>query len=261
MPKLFAFDLDDTLAPSKSPLPDAMRTALLALLEKAQVAIISGGQFGQFQAQVIRRLPESDLLDGLHLMPTSGTRYYKHAHGEWREVYAHALSEEKRRACAVALEAEAKALGLWEERTWGPQIEDRGSQVTFSALGQEAPVEAKKAWDPDGSKRELLRERVQAILPDLDVHSGGSTSIDITDCGIDKAYGIRNLMQYLDVEAADILFVGDRLQPGGNDYPVIATGVQTRAVKSWEETAEFVADMVNSLQSSSRGPQSGRRQA
>lgn len=247
MPKLVAFDLDDTLAPSKSPLPDAMRDALLALLEKRPVAIISGGQFGQFESQVIRRLPESDLLDRLHLMPTNGTQFLTHAEGTWREVYSFELSEENRAECAAALEAEARALGFWEAKTWGPQIEDRRSQVTFSALGQEAPVDAKKAWDPDGSKRELLRERVQAHLPDLDVHSGGSTSIDITKRGIDKAYGVRNLMEHLGLEASEILFVGDRLQPGGNDYPVIAVGVQTYAVESWEETVAYVEELIATL--------------
>lgn len=247
MPKLVAFDLDDTLAPSKSPLPDAMREALLALLAKCPVAIISGGQFGQFQAQVVRRLPESDLLDRLHLMPTNGTRYFAHSEGAWREVYAYELSEENRLRCAQVLEAEARRLGLWEEQTWGPHIEDRGSQVTFSALGQEAPVDAKKAWDPDGSKRDRLREAAQALLPDLDVHSGGSTSIDITKRGIDKAYGIRNLMDHLGLEASEILFVGDRLQPGGNDYPVIAVGVQTQPVEGWEETVEFVTGLLEEL--------------
>ncbi len=247
MPKLVAFDLDDTLAPSKSPLPDPIREALLALLAKRPVAIISGGQFGQFQEQVVRRLPESQLLDGLHLMPTNGTRYYRHENGAWHEVYGHELSEENRRACAEALESEAKALGLWEVDTWGPHIEDRGSQVTFSALGQEAPVDAKKAWDPDGSKRELLRAAVQAKLPHLDVHSGGSTSIDITKRGVDKAYGVRNLMEHLGLDAADILFVGDRLQPGGNDYPVIAVGVQTKAVESWEQTVDYLSELLPTL--------------
>ena len=247
MPKLVAFDLDDTLAPSKSPLPDPMRVALLRLLAKRPVAIISGGQFAQFLSQVINQLPESDLLDDLHLMPTNGTRYVSHADGAWTEVYAYELSEANRAECAVALEAEARALGLWEERTWGPRIEDRGSQVTFSALGQEAPVAAKKAWDPDGAKRELLRARVQARLPELDVHSGGSTSIDITKRGIDKAYGIRNLMELLHLDATEILFVGDRLQPGGNDYPVVAVGVLTHAVESWEDTVAYVNDLIAKL--------------
>lgn len=247
MPKLVAFDLDDTLAPSKSPLPDAMRAALLALLEKRPVAIISGGQFGQFQSQVIARLPESDLLDDLHLMPTNGTRYYTHADGEWQVVYAHMLSDEHRAACAVALEAEARALGLWEEESWGPKIEDRGSQVTFSALGQQAPVDAKKAWDPDGTKRARLRAAVQPHVPDLDVHAGGSTSIDITGRGIDKAFGIRKLMEQLGLEASDILFVGDRLEPGGNDHSVIGVGVQTRAVEGWEDTVAYVEDLLTRL--------------
>lgn len=247
MPKLVAFDLDDTLAPSKSPLPEAMREALLALLAKRPVAIISGGQFGQFQAQVIAQLPESDLLDNLHLMPTNGTQYLRHTEGAWQQVYAHGLSEEIRHRCAEALESEAKALGFWDTHTWGPRIEDRGSQVTYSALGQEAPVDAKKAWDPDGSKREALRARVQPLLPDLDVHSGGSTSIDITQRGIDKAFGIRNLMEHLGLAASDILFVGDRLQPGGNDYPVIAVGVATHAVTGWEDTAPYITRLVERL--------------
>lgn len=247
MPKLVAFDLDDTLAPSKSPLPDPMRTALLYLLAKRPVAIISGGQFGQFLTQVIGRLPESPLLDGLHLMPTNGTQYLRHREGAWEQVYLHELSPDNRRRCAEALESEARALGFWEAEVWGPRIEDRGSQVTFSALGQEAPVAAKKAWDPDGSKREALRARVQPLLPDLDVHSGGSTSIDITKKGVDKAFGVRNLMEHLDLAASDILFVGDRLQPGGNDYPVVAVGVDTHAVEGWEETIDFLDRLVPTL--------------
>ncbi len=245
--RLVAFDLDDTLAPSKSPLPAPMGEALLALLARRPVAIISGGQYGQFRKQVIEQLPESALLDDLHLMPTNGTQYYSHTNGSWAAEYAHTLPADARRRCAEALESEAKALGLWEEHTWGPRIEDRGSQMTFSALGQEAPVDAKKAWDPDGAKREALRERVQALLPDLDVHAGGSTSIDITARGIDKAFGIRKLVEHVGVAASDILFVGDRLMPGGNDFPVIAVGVQTKAVESWEETEAFVRALVAEL--------------
>ena len=44
--KLVAFDLDDTLAPSKSPLPPQMDVALRSLLDHVEVCIISGGQMG-----------------------------------------------------------------------------------------------------------------------------------------------------------------------------------------------------------------------
>jgi phosphomannomutase len=241
---LVAFDLDDTLAPSKSPLPVDVTQALLDLLAVRPVCIISGGQYGQFESQIIANLPDSPLLERLHLMPTNGTRYHSYVDGQWVEQYAHELSPELRDRAMAALEEQAKRLGLWEVDTWGPILEDRGSQVTFSALGQAAPVDAKKAWDPDGSKRADLRAAVAPHLPDLDVHAGGSTSIDITTRGIDKAYGISRLAEILDLSLGDILFVGDRLMPGGNDFPVVALGVQTHAVTGWEDTLDFVRGLL-----------------
>ena len=245
--RLVAFDLDDTLAPSKSPLPEEVAAVLLELLALRPVCIISGGQFGQFESQVIGRLPDSPLLADLHLMPTNGTRYDRYVDGAWVTQYRHRLPADQRDAAFAALEAEARRLGLWEEHTWGPILEDRGSQVTFSALGQEAPVEAKQAWDPDGTKRARLREAVAPHVPELDVHAGGSTSIDITARGIDKAYGIGRLAEALGLDAAEILFIGDRLMPGGNDYPVLRLGVQTRAVTGWLDTLEFLRTLIPSL--------------
>ncbi|MFT0847014.1 HAD-IIB family hydrolase [Actinomycetaceae bacterium L2_0104] len=242
---LIAFDLDDTLAPSKSPLPARMGEALRSLLEITQVCVISGGQFGQFETQLLGNLHASDReLARLHLMPTCGTRYKVHREGGWHDVYARDLTESERTSAFRTVEEQARALGLWEEETWGPILEDRGSQITFSALGQEAPLEAKKAWDPDGSKKERLRAAVAPLLPQLEARSGGSTSIDITRKGVDKAYGIEELSSQTGIPIADMLFVGDRLDEGGNDYPVKRLGIATFSVSDWRETASFVEDYV-----------------
>ena len=112
------------------------------------------------------------------------------------------------------------------------------------ALGQDAPVAEKKSWDPTGAKKESLRAAVADLLPELEVRSGGSTSIDITRKGIDKAYGMRKLAALTGIPIERMLFVGDRLDPGGNDYPVKATGVRTFAVEGWQDTAEFVAGFL-----------------
>ncbi len=125
-----------TLAPSKSPLPGVVRDLLMELLDLRPVCIISGGQFEQFDKQVIA--PDSPLIGRLHLMPTNGTRYDTYADGQWVEQYKHELSPESRARALEALEREARRLGLWEPQTWGPILEDRGSQITFSALGQAA---------------------------------------------------------------------------------------------------------------------------
>jgi phosphomannomutase len=242
LPRIVAFDLDDTLAPSKTPLADEMVAALHRLLDATDVCIISGGHFGQFESQVLDRLggERDHALERLHLMPTCGTQYLRHVDGRWRLQYSERLSEEQKSRATSALESNARRLGYWEGTTWGPVLEDRGSQITFSALGQAAPLAAKTAWDPDGTKREALRDAVARDLPDLEVRSGGSTSIDVTRIGLDKAYGIAGLSEATGVMLTDMLFVGDRLEEGGNDYPVKALGVTCVEVAGWPDTLEVI---------------------
>lgn len=248
-PRLVAFDLDDTLAPSKSPIDPRMADLLVRLLGVAEVCVISGGQFAQFTMQVIDNLTDVDdaALARLHLMPTCGTQYYRHDAGQWAQVYAENLTDDQKQRALAAVEATARELGYWESETWGPILEDRGSQITFSALGQAAPVAAKTQWDVDGAKKAALREAVQALLPDLEVRSGGSTSVDITRRGIDKAYGMNRLAELTGIPLGDMLFVGDRLDENGNDYPVLALGVDCVAVENWEDTAMFLDGLIPSL--------------
>lgn len=248
-PRLVAFDLDDTLAPSKSAIDPRVGELLIALAERVEVAIISGGQLGQFTAQVVDRLPEAsdDVLSRLHLMPTCGTQYYRLTPAGIETVYARTLSDDQKARALAAVEEEARRLGLWEAQTWGAILEDRGSQITFSALGQTAPVDAKMAWDPTGEKKSALRDAVAARVPDLEVRSGGSTSVDITERGIDKAYGMRQLSDQTGIALDDMLFVGDRLDEAGNDYPVLAMGVECQAVEGWPDTAEFLEKLLPTL--------------
>ena len=248
-PRLVAFDLDETLAPSKSAIDPRIGALLIALAERVEVAIISGGQLQQFRAQVVDRLPEApvETLSHIHLLPTCGTQYYRIEDGRIVTVYAHALSEDEKTRALTAVEGEARRLGLWEAETWGDILEDRGSQITFSALGQRAPLDAKMAWDPTGEKKNSLREAVAVQIPDLEVRSGGSTSVDITHRGIDKAYGMRRLAEQTGISLDDMLFVGDRLDPDGNDYPVLALGVPCHAVGGWEDTADYLDALLPTL--------------
>ena len=251
-PRLVAFDLDDTLAPSKGTIDPRIADLLRTLLRLVEVAIISGGNEAQFRSQVIAQLDGADdaELSRLHLLPTCGTRYLRHDGTDFAAVYAHDLSSDEKSAALSALREEAERLGLWEADPWGEILEDRGSQITFSALGQRAPRDAKHAWDPDGSKRAALRDAVAARLPGLEVRSGGSTSIDITRAGIDKAHGMRALAEHTGIPLSDMLFYGDRLDEGGNDYPVLALGVRSIAVDGWEHTADELDALLQTLGSS-----------
>lgn len=253
VPALVAFDLDDTLAPSKSPVDEQMLDVFARLLGRTTVAVISGGNFEQFEMQLVARLEEfgrnggvdEAALERLHLLPTCGTRYERRESGSWRTMYQENLTPEERDAALLALREEAVRLGLWHTDTWGEVLEDRGSQVTFSALGQQAPVDAKAAWDPTGEKKNMLRAAVAERLPHLEVRSGGSTSVDITRRGIDKAYGMRKLAELTGISLDDMLFVGDRLDPDGNDYPVLAMGVKCQAVDGWQDTVVFLESLLS----------------
>lgn len=248
-PLLVAFDLDDTLAPSKSPIDPRIGELLLALAQRVEVAIISGGQLGQFTAQLVDRLPDApaETRARLHLLPTCGTQYYRLSEDDIVTVYKRSLTDDQKARALAAVEDEARRLGYWESETWGDILEDRGSQITFSALGQQAPVAAKSVWDPTGEKKNTLRAAVAALVPDLEVRSGGSTSVDITERGIDKAYGMRQLAEQTGIALDDMLFVGDRLDPDGNDYPVLAMGVRCHAVEGWEDTAEYLEELIPTL--------------
>ncbi len=239
MKRLIAFDLDGTLAQSKQPIQPPMADLLAALTHVAEVAVISGGDWPQFETQVVARLPAAADLTRLWIMPTTGTKLYRYD-GEWRAVYAELFSDAEKGAIHAALDKAIADAGLRGERIWGEQIEDRGSQITFSGLGQQAPLDAKKAWDPDFAKRRALQKTVQAALPDLSINVGGSTSIDITRKGIDKAYGMRKLAENSGVPTADMLFLGDAIYPGGNDDPVRAAGIDTVAVRAVEDTMTAV---------------------
>lgn len=246
--KVIAFDLDDTLAVTKSAISDRMGELLARLLENYDVCIISGGKFEQFKVQVIDRLEApKHLLNKLHIMPTCGTRYFRYDElkDEWVKQYAEDLTDEQKDRIAEVLESCAKEVGLWEAKPYGDIIEDRGSQITYSALGQLAPAEKKYAWaEKYAEEKKVLREKVAERLPDLEVRLGGTTSVDITRIGIDKAYGMQKLIDAIDVDKAEILFVGDKLMEGGNDYPVKAMGIDTVEVDGWEDTALVVEGIL-----------------
>ena len=247
--KLVIFDLDGTLTESKTEMDAEMASLMGRLLERRMVAVISGGGFSRFQEQFLGKTnypPEQ--LSRLLLFPTSATRFYRHENS-WKEIYADMLTVEERQKIKDAFEQVFKEIGYQHPpRLYGEVVEDRGTQVTFSALGQKAPLEAKKQWR--GTKDDRRREIVEALkkyLPDFQIQIPGFTSIDVTKKGIDKAYVIHQIEKLLGINVADMIFVGDALYEGGNDYPVKKTGIATVAVSGPEETKQLIKSWLEEI--------------
>jgi len=243
MKTLMVFDLDGTLAESKAAIDAEMAGLLGALLAVVKVAIISGGGLPQFETQVLAHLPQDGRLHNLSILPTCGTRFYQYTDG-WQKLYSEDLTKEQKQQIVDALNKAVAACGFAAPQTWGDLIEDRESQITYSALGQQAPLDAKKQWDPDFAKRKKIKALLDVSLPGFSVSLGGSTSIDVTLPGIDKAYGIRKLRDILGIAIQAMIYVGDALFPGGNDYPARETGAVCIQVANPHETKRVVETMI-----------------
>lgn len=246
MKKVLAFDIDQTLNVAKTPIPDEIAELLTKCLEKFEICPISGQKFDQFMIQIVNRLKDAGATGGhlkhLHLFVAQGTQYYRFntEKNDWELVYNYPLTDEQVAKITATIEQSAKELGFWEEDKLLPGdeiIENRLSQVTFSALGQKAGTEAKYAWDPDCKKREQIVARCKELAPEFDYEIGGTTSINAITPGMNKVFGMTHLLEELNVEKKDILYFGDMTQPGGNDYPVVQMGIETITVRSHEDTA------------------------
>ena len=246
MKKVLAFDVDQTLNVAKMPIPDEIAELLVKCLDHYEICPISGQKYEQFLIQIVNRLEDAgatpEQLSHLHLFVAQGTQYYRYnvSKKDWDRVYNYPLTDEQVAKITETIEKAAKELGYWEEDKLAEGdeiIENRLSQVTFSALGQKAGTEAKYAWDPDHKKREAIVKRCKELAPEFEYEIGGTTSINAITPGMNKVFGMTHLMEELKVEKPEILYFGDMTQPGGNDYPVVQMGIDTITVRSHEDTA------------------------
>lgn len=242
---MIVFDIDSTLTESKQVMGQEIAELICKLLAQYKVAIISGAGYKQFEWQVLSSLACDDsVLKKLYLLPVDGTVMCSYQNG-WQCQSDPPLSEEEKGRIRAVFENVFEASGLERPaKIYGELVEDRGAQLNFSALGQDAPIELKEVWDPDNKKRKRMMEELKHSLPGFSMRIGGTTSIEITRSGIDKAYGLRRLMEHTGVSNEKILYVGDKLFEGGNDYPVMASGIETRAVSNPSETENVIMELL-----------------
>ena len=246
MKRLIVFDLDGTLAESKSSLDTEMSALLHDLLGIIKVAVISGGDWPQFEKQLLSNLPHDECLENLYLLPTCGTKFYQYSK-DWEKLYSEDFTSEEKEKIIGSLKKAIDKTGFKVEKVWGETIEDRGSQITFSALGQQAPIEEKKKWDPDFAKRKKIKAILDKSIPEFSVRLGGTTSVDVTKPGIDKAYGIGKLRDTLGISIQEMIFIGDALFPGGNDYPAKGAGVVSIQIKNPTESKRVIETIIACL--------------
>jgi len=245
-PKLVAFDLDGTLAESKQRVSSDMGELLSQLLKKMPVAVMSGAGFPQFERQFFPAFPADADFTNLYLFPDNAAQCFVYREGSWKPQYDNAFTPAEREHVLKALDEALVETGMRDVpiRVWGERIEDRGAEIVFSGLGQEAPPEEKRKWDPTREKRKPLYDALTKKLPEFAIGLNAMTSIDITRKGVTKAYGIKKLVELSGVSVSEMLYVGDALEEGGNDAVVKESGVRTEQVFGPKETAALIESLL-----------------
>lgn len=235
------FDLDDTLADSKQKITEEMSEAFSKLLAVVPVAIVTGGMFSQIEKQVINFLPSDANFSNLFIFPQNAAECILWKDNKFQTEYSYYFKEEESKKIIDAINKVLEETGFVKgEPTFGERIENRGAQVTLSALGQQAPIDLKKQWDKDQSKRKIMREKLLRLIPDYQIGIGGGTSIDITQKNIDKTLSIKWMAEHLGALPKDLTYVGDALFEGGNDAVVIPTGVKIVETKNAKDTVNII---------------------
>lgn len=251
---LIVFDLDGTLTESKAPLKKDMEKALIALLKTKKVAVIGGGSYEQFQSQFLGHFHcPRVLLSNLFLFPTTSTSFYRY-NGGWKKVYRRVLKNSEKKKILKAFDDAFKTVGYVQPRkVWGKVIEDRGTQMTFSALGQEVVsrlgvtkgVALKEEWHKkNGPMRLKIIRLMSKKLHSFEVRAGGLTSIDVTQKGIDKGYGVKQIEKTLHIPIKRMVFIGDALYRGGNDAAAKKSGIETIATKGPTDTITIIKKIL-----------------
>ncbi len=245
--KTIVFDLDGTLTESKESLDNEMIALLNKLLATHCIAIISSATWKQFQKQVVSCVDNTAPLNNLYLLPNSGGSMYQ-TWGQygWVATYQTKLTKRDTDRIEKALtESITESSFKQPQKLWGKQIENRESQITFSALGQKAPIEEKEKYDPDFSKRKALIETLQKKLMSFDVRISGTTSIEISLKGVNKKFGIDELMKRLHTSKDDVLFIGTDITKGNSNYIAVEMGLSYLQVKDFEDTKKIIRSILD----------------
>lgn len=224
----FVFDVDGTLTPSRGVINSKFKEFFDKFCRSNHVCLVTGSD----KAKTVEQLGEDTYNLCYAVYNCSGNDVWhsnKHVRSNsWSlPALAHEWLTEQLSASAFPL------------RT-GLHFEHRTGMVNFSVVGRNAIAEQRKQyvdWDIKYNERDLIAHNFNLLFPELEARPGGETGIDIAPRGADKS----QILQDFDDDDF-IIFFGDRMDEGGNDYPLALANYNGRnyTVKSWEETWEIL---------------------
>lgn len=244
-PKAILFDLDDTLAPPHVPLSVETAQGVARFTAVMPVAVVTAAPFHRIMRDFVDVLPAATNRANLYIFSENAAQCRRFDGGSWKIAYGQTIALSERSQIRSAIQqAIDETSALEGVAMYSERILDREAGVTLATLGQKAPQVARQTWDPDQSRRRVLYDAIVKKLPHWHVYIGGLTSIDISREDVSKARAVEWLSEHLQIKPSEMLYIGDALYEGGNDFPAIATGIQTRGTSGPEETLTIIDELL-----------------
>ena len=239
--KIIICDVDETICETCQVVSDEMANQINIMIKSGyEFAFISGTKVTDLQKMLSSKIKERH-----HILATTGTNYTYMENNMGSCVYNLKFKDEEKQEIIQALNNTIEHFNIVSMTTHEDQLQDRDSQITLSAIGRNAPIELKKAYDPDGEIRQTWKKFLKDHLDQTkyDIKIGGTTSLDVTKKGLDKEWGIKEFCQNKRLKLNQVLFFGDKIYPGGNDFPATKI-VDCVSVKNPDETLKKLKEIA-----------------
>lgn len=227
----FIFDVDGTLTPSRGKINEDFRLWFTNFCIENDVYLVTGSD----NAKTVEQLGEYLCRWPIFIYNCSGSDVW--GKGENIRTKAWTLPEAAHEWLAQQL-----ASSMYNVRT-GLHFEHRPGLVNFSIVGRNATTEQRTdyvAYDEYSGERVYIADKFNLLFPSLQATVGGETGIDIAPLGADKSQILKDFDH-----KSEIHFFGDRMEEGGNDYPLAKAIVDNSLgkcyhVKDWKHTWEIL---------------------
>ena len=240
MDKIFIFDVDGTLTPSRLPMTEKFQKFFKKWIKKNKFYLVTGSDLPKLQEQMCGLETFSD-----GIFTCCGNQFWR----DTKLVYENKFN----------FSSELKnLLGIFLMQTQytqhcGNHIEDRGSMINFSIVGRDCNQKQREnyfQWDIKSGERKKIAKYIKEKFTELDAVIGGQISIDIYPKGMDKSQVFNVIKQDRLVKADEYIFIGDGIKNGGNDYPLAKLmntkdNCYTFQTTGWEQTQEILENLVD----------------
>ena len=241
MDKIFMFDIDGTLTPSRLRMTEKFAKYFDKWSNENKYYLVTGSDLDKTKEQ----LPIVYMDRAEAIFTCCGNQMWRDNELIYNNKFE--LTSKLKNALDIVL------MSSQYPHRYGNHIEDRGSMVNFSIVGRNCTQEQREdfyKWDNEKGERKKISTFLKQKFKDLDAVLGGQISIDIYPKGMDKSQIFNVIKQERLVQPDEYIFIGDRTKEGGNDYPLAKLMKETNncytfQTTGWEQTQEILENLVD----------------